>query len=111
MSDIIKIGTKDEAKRQMVLVDKSLGDIITQIQDLDDEAKELKLKLRETKDAQRLKEISRVKKSLTVQKIEGIGARKMVFRLLRKFGVEMPETKITRLAEKNEQVRALVEAH
>lgn len=105
MSNIIK---SREAANQMLIIDKALGDIITRLQDIDDEMKELRMKLRQTPEAKRLRELVQQKKSLTVERIEAIGQRKLVIRLLRKLGIEIPETKLTKMIHQDESLKSYI---
>ncbi len=109
MGAIVKVDTKEEARRQMVVVDKQLSDVVTKLYDIDEEAKALREVLRQTKEAKRLKEIAQTKKLLLEQRTEMIGQRKLIMRILAKMKIEMPDTKLTRLLEKNEEISQYVE--
>lgn len=111
MSNLVKIETKREAVNQIMMVDKYLGDTIMQMQEVEDEAKEIRRRQNESPDGLRLKEIAKLKKILVIERYEAIGQRKLVVRLLKKLGVNVPQTKLTKLIEKDGEVRQMVEAH
>ncbi|MBP8975080.1 MAG: hypothetical protein KBG83_00025 [Bacteroidetes bacterium] len=107
MSNIIKASTKSEASRQMLTIDKALGDLVTEVQDIDDEMKMLRMKLKETKEAKRMKELTRERKKLIINRYEIIGQRKLMVKMLKQFGVSVPETKLTTMIE-DESIRGLL---
>ncbi len=109
MSDLAKAGTKEEAIRQMSVVDKSLADTITRRLEIEERKKEINAKWHASKEYDELRELSKEDRELTIIQHEKNGARKMIYHLLKKFGVEIPKTKLTRMAERDENVRALVE--
>jgi hypothetical protein len=108
-TSVVKIGTQKEAINQMMMVDKALGDVISELQDLNDEKKQIWGKLKATKEMARLKEISKRTHVLTVAQHETIGQRKLIIRFLEKLGVKLPQTNLTKLIEKDGEVRAMVE--
>ena len=106
----VRIETKAEAKNQMMMIDKSLGDIISELQDLREERAEIAARFKASKDGQRFKEIGTLIRTRTIAQHETIGMRKLIIRFLEKLGVKLPETKLTKLIEKDGEVKALVEA-
>lgn len=111
MSNIVKAETRQEALQQMSAVDRSLADTIMRRIEIEERRDEINAKWRASKEAQELKALGKEYRQLEIVLHEKNGARKMLYALLKKFGVKMPETKLTRLAEKNEGVRALVESN
>lgn len=108
MSNIVKAETKQEAVQQLLQIDKSLADTISRRLEIEERKKELNAKWHASKEYEELKELAKEDRELQVIQHEKNGARKMLYALLRKFGVKVPETRLTRLAEKNEGARALV---
>jgi hypothetical protein len=106
----VKIETRTEARNQMMMIDKSLGDIISQLQDLKEERAEIMARFKASKDGQRLKQIGMLIRTRTIAQHETIGMRKLIVRFLERLGVKLPETKLTKLIEKDGEVKALVEA-
>jgi len=107
MTNIVKVSTKGEASKQMLYIDKALGDVVTQLQDIDDEMKMLRMKLKETKEAKRMKELARERKKMIVKRYEIIGQRKLMVTILKRFGVSVSENNLTKMIE-GESIKELL---
>lgn len=109
-SSIAKPETKSEALRQMLEVDRSLANTISRRLEIEERRKELSRELRGTKIYQEMKSLAKEDRELVIEQHEKNGARKMMFALMKRFGMSVPETKLTKLTQRNETARALVEA-
>ena len=106
---LVRVETKTEARNQMMIIDKSLGDIISELQDMKEERAEIMARFKASKDGQRLKEIGTLIRTRTIAQHETIGMRKLIVRLLERLGVKLPETKLTKLIEKDGEIKALMQ--
>jgi hypothetical protein len=109
-TNLIKADTKQEAMLQMMRVDQSLANTVTRKIEIEDRKRELHLRIRAMKESEELRELAKEDKELSVVMHEKNGARKMLFTLFKRFGMAVPETKLTKLIEKNEDARALIPA-
>jgi hypothetical protein len=107
---LVKTSTQKETRDQLLQVDKSMADTITRILDIDDRNKEIMANWRATKEYKELKAMAKEKRELIVVQHEKNGARKLLFAMFKKFGIQTPETSLTKLAKKNEDARALIPA-
>jgi ribosomal protein L11 len=108
-NSLVKADTKKEALQQMLHVDQSLANTVTRKLEIEDRKRELNMRIRATKEYEELRELAKEDKELTVVMHEKNGARKMIFGLMKKFGMEIPDTKFTKLLDKNENARSLVQ--
>ena len=102
-----------EAKREFALAGNTIARIVTNIEDLNEEAKALRSQIAKKieRESQRLKEISQAKKLLTQQQSEAIGGYKLAKSLLKKWKVDEPTTKLTAIAQRSEVAQELVGAN
>jgi hypothetical protein len=108
-NSLIKADTREEARRQMLMVDQSLANTITRRLEIEERKHELNAKLRESKEYQELRMLSKEDKELIIAQHEKNGARKMIFGLLKKFGMDVPNTKLTKLIDRNQRAGELVQ--
>lgn len=109
MSNIVKANTKQEAIREMVMIDRSIANTTARLLEIEEEKKKITTQWKATKEFKRLKELGKEEKKLIIKRHEINGARKFCYALLKKFGIE-PQTKLTRLAENNDTVKELIGA-
>ena len=72
-ANLVKIGTKQEATKQIMVVDKYLGDTIMALEAIEAEASAIRKKQNESADGRRLKEIARLRRALRIEQYMAIG--------------------------------------
>ena len=112
MANIVRANGTEvaEAKLQFATAANTIAKLVTEAEELTEEEKEIreKIKERNAKELARLREIAQRKKLLKEQQLEAIGGYKLALKLLSKWKVEAPRTKLAQLSEKNEQIAQLV---
>ena len=112
MANIVRANGTEvaEAKLQFATSANTIAKLVTEAEELSEEEKSIreKIKERNAKELARLREIAQRKKVLKEQQLEAIGGYKLAMRLLSKWKIEAPKTRLAQLSQNNEKVAELV---
>lgn len=99
-----------ETKKEFALAANAIARIVTDIEDLSEEEKEIRATIARkiAVEMARMKEIRQTKKVKKEQQSEAIGGYKLASGLLKRWKVNAPSTKLHTLAEKSETAKQLV---